>query len=502
MSDEENRLTRRRFVALGGAAAAGMLAGRSAPARAFSAPSTAGSPAAGGRFVTEPGWSPPPVVIATPAAGTAGGSIFVAPISFSSTEIAPGRYGPLIVDDDGQPVWFLPLSTVVAQNLRVQKYRGRDVLTWYEGAAGGVYGGSCVVYDSAYDELLRVHAGHGFDCDLHEFLITARGTALLSVANEVSADLSAIGGPADGRVVEGIVQEIDIASKRVLFEWHSLDHVGLEESYRSGVTSAGNVDYFHLNSIGVDTDDDLLVSARHTSTVYKLDRTSGAVTWRLGGMRNDFQMGPGASFNFQHDVRAHADGTLTLFDNGATGTGAGEVEPASRPMRLELDPDAMTADLVQVYEAPDPRLAIALGNVQELPDGGIFVGWGAAGPFTEFTPEGDIRFDATFGDGSVSYRAFRFPWIGRPSTKPSIAAIVNSDGTITVYASWNGATEVARWQVRAGASRNRLRALHTSARTGFETAITVPAVGSYVSVAALDAAGHELGASRPLAVRR
>ncbi len=482
-------------MALGGAAAAGIVAGGSAPARAFSAT----TPPAAGRFLTQPAWNPPPVVVSTPAAGTASGSIFVAPLSFGPADAGPGRYGPLILDDDGQPVWFLPLSTVVAQNLRMQKYRGRSVLTWYEGAAGGLYGGSCVVYDSTYHELIRVHAGHGFDCDLHEFLITSRGTALLSVANEVSADLSAVGGPTDGRVVEGVVQEIDIAGKRVLFEWHSLDHVDLAESYRTGVTPAGNVDYFHLNSIGVDTDGDLIVSARHTSTVYKVDRKTGAIKWRLGGTMNEFELGPGASFNFQHDVRAHADGTLTLFDNGATGTGAGAVEPASRPMRLALDPGAMTADLLQVYEASSPRLATALGNVQGLPDGGVFVGWGAAGPFTEFTPEGDVRFDATFGDGSVSYRALRFPWTGRPATKPAIATIVNSDRTVTVYASWNGATEVARWQVRGGASPARLRAVHTGRRTGFETAITVPAV-AYVAVAALDAAGRELGVSRPLAV--
>jgi hypothetical protein len=440
------------------------------------------------------------VVVTTPATGTAAGLIFVAPISLTSTEVAPGRFGPLVVDDEGQPVWFLPLATVLAQNLRVQKYRGRQVLTWYEGPAGGVYGGSCVVYGSDYRELMRVHAGHGFDCDLHEFLITSRNTALLTVANEVSADLSAIGGPTDGRVVEGVVQELDITSRSVLFEWHSLDHVALEESYRPNVTSAGNVDYFHLNAIAVDTDGDLLVSARHTSAVYKLDRATGAVKWRLGGMKNDFQMGPGASFNFQHDVRAHDDGTLTLFDNGATGPGAGQAEPASRPLRLALDPGSMTAELLEVYAASDPRLATALGNVQQLPDGGVFVGWGAAGPFTEFTPQGDVRFDATFGDGSVSYRAVRFPWTGRPATRPAVAAIHNSDGTVTVYASWNGATEVARWQVRGGTSPERLRALHTSTRTGFETAIMLPAGTPHISVAALDAAGRELGLSRTLAL--
>jgi len=223
------------------------------------------------------------------------------------------------------------------------------------------------------------------------------------------------------------------------------------------------------------------------------------VKWRLGGTKNDFQLGPGAAFNFQHDARTHADSTLTLFDNGATGPGAGDVEPASRPLRLALDQDAMTAELVQVYQASEPRLAIALGDIQQLPDGGVFVGWGAAGPFTEFTPNGDVRFDASFGDGSVSYRALRFPWVGRPASTPVVAAAAGSDGTMTVYASWNGATEVERWQVRSGAAREDLKAVHTAKRTGFETAIVVPAA-RYVSVAAIDGEGRELGASPPLAV--
>ena len=497
MTHADGRLTRRRFVALGGAAAAGLLAGRAAARGALPPPPAATS----SRYVTEPAWSPPPVVVGTPAVGTAAGYIFVAPFSFSSTEIPPGRYGPMILDDDGEPVWFLPLATVIAQNLLVQKYRDEDVLTWYEGAAGGTYGGSCVIYDSSYRELHRVHAAHGFACDVHDFRITGHGTALITVANEVTADLSSVGGPTDGRLVEGVIQEIDIASKRVLFEWHSQDHVGVDESFRTNVTAAGNVDYFHLNSIGVDpTDDDLVVSARHTSTVYKLDRDSGEIRWRLGGKKNDFQLGPGAAFNFQHDARAHADGTLTLFDNGATGIGVGEVEPASRPLRLTLDPAALTADLVQVYEAAEPRLGIALGDVQQLPDAGVFVGWGAAGPFTEFTPDGTVRFDATFGDGSVSYRALRFPWIGRPVTNPAVAAVANSDGTTTVYASWNGATEVARWQVLTGKDAAHLAAVHTAPRSGFETAITVGAVSRLVAVAALDARGENLGASAPLRV--
>ena len=111
-----------------------------------------------------------------------------------------------------------------------------------------------MIVDHAYRELARVKAGNGYQSDLHEFLITSRGTALIAIYSQVDADLSAVGGPRDGQVVEGIIQEIDIPTGRVLFEWHSLDHVGLDESYRSYPTDPGAFDYFHLNSIGVDTD--------------------------------------------------------------------------------------------------------------------------------------------------------------------------------------------------------------------------------------------------------
>jgi outer membrane protein assembly factor BamB len=328
----------------------------------------------------------------------------------------------------------------------------------------------------------RVHAGNGLACDGHEFTITDRNTALLAIYNEVPV----AGSPA---VVEGVVQETDIATGKVLFEWHSLDHVPLSESFRPDVTAAGNIDYFHLNSIGVDSDGNLLISARHTSTVYKLDRKTGDIIWRLGGMKSDFTLGPGATFNFQHDARTHTDGTLTLFDNGATDLGAGKVEPHSRPMRLRLDTTAKTATFVQEYQAATPRLAFATGNTQQLADGNIVVDWGTAGAITEFTSDGTVVFDATLGGGAFSYRAFRLEWVGHPTTKPTVIV----DGK-TAYVSWNGATEVAYWQLLTGPSTKELAAKTTVAKRGFETAVALPASG-YVAIAALDAKKKQLGVS-------
>ena len=170
-------------------------------------------------------------------------------------------------------------------NVRIQKFRGRRVLTWYEGAVLGPYGGEFVIFDPTYHEIARVRAGNGRHGDLHEFLLTPKGTALITIYNEVTADLTAIGGATDGRLVTGIVQEVDVESGEVIFEWRSREHVALDESFMTQVTPAGNVDYFHLNSIAFDRDGHLLISARHTSAVYKINRRTGKVIWRLGGKR-------------------------------------------------------------------------------------------------------------------------------------------------------------------------------------------------------------------------
>jgi hypothetical protein len=489
-------VTRRQFLVWSGAAAvSGLLASR-ASARTLGRARRSVPRAAGAPFVSRPDLVPPSVTITTPAKQTASGYILLAPFDITGKAPKTRQYGPLIVDNAGQPVWFRPISGTTAMGLRVQKYKGKPVLTWYEGQVLGPYGGEFVVVDTGYRELMRVKAARGYKADLHEFLLTSRGTALISIYSEIRTDLSSVGGPADGRLVEGVVQELELPSGRVLFEWRSSTHVPVDESFLTDVTPAGNVDYFHLNSIAVDLDGNLLVSARNTSAVYKVERKTGRILWRLGGKKSDFAVDPAAAFSFQHDVRRHADGTLTIFDNAASAPPTGSTgEASSRPIRVSLDMNAMTASLVDVLEPPSPRLAFAMGDLQQLPDGGAFVGWGTAGPFTEFTSSGEIRFDAGFADGSVTYRAYRFPWAGRPSGRPAVAVRPASGGKMTVHASWNGATEVTHWQVRGGPAAGRLKLLGTARRRGFETVIPIRRRNGYVSVAAVDASGRVLGTS-------
>ena len=163
----------------------------------------------------------------------------------------------------------------------------------------------------------------------------------------------------------------------------------------------------------------------------------------------------------------------------------------------------MTARLVAEYRPDVPRVAWAMGNLQQLPDGGAFVGWGTAGAFTEFAPDGTVRFDASLADGSVTYRAFRFPWVGRPAEPPKRGAHArggrSDDGARELERRHRGGA-VARGRRARGASA--LRPVAAVRRAGFESAVPLGARRGFVSLVALDAAGRELGRPRCTASER
>jgi hypothetical protein len=443
-----------------------------------------------------------PVVVST-GAGTASDYLMIGPGSTDGFTHGPPRagpqQGPMIVDGLGELVWFSPLSGAQwATNVRVQLYQGQPALTWWEGDVlqVGFGRGEAVIADGSYRELARVRAGNGQTADLHEFVLTSEGTALITCFPEtVATNLRTRGGPRSGNALGSIIQEIDVATGRVLFEWRSLEHVPVSESHQP---IANPYDYFHANSIDVTPDGNLLVSARATWTVYKLDRRSGEIIWRLGGKNGDFKIDPAAQFSWQHDALQLDDNVITLFDDGA---GPVTTETQSRGVFLEVDTDRRTVALSREYRYPERLLSGAMGNVQELPNGHVLVGWGAQRYVTEFAAGGTPLAEASLTSGLFSYRAYRFPWTGIPHEAPALVAVRDaaSDRQI-LYASWNGATEVTHWRVDTGHSPDRLRPLGIARRQGFETAIPLGANPGYAAVAALDAPGRVLGASPTIRV--
>ena len=443
-------------------------------------------------FRSRPDLRPPEIEVNKNLPGAAPGYIFVSPKKGPGEE-APTQDAPLIVDASGEPVWFHPLQDAEhdAFNFGVQTYKGETVLTWWEGRHTGYGQGEYVILDHSYREIKRVRAGNGLEGDHHEFLITPEDTALITIYSKVSRALYGVGGPVDAEVLDGIAQEVDIETGEVLFEWHSLEHVGLDESYyKPPPDLEAAFDYFHINSIDSHPDGYLIISARRTCAVYKVDRKTGEVAWRLGGEKSDFDMEYGTRTDWQHDARFHPDGLITIFDNGGV-----QEDVQSRVIVVEIDEDAMRATLVGEYTHPDKILAATQGNAQVLPNGNVFVGWGSEPHISEFSRDGEMLFDASFPRQVESYRAFRFPWKGQPEDRPAIVAESGSGDEVTIYVSWNGATEVDTWQVLAGSGPDKLEPAGSAPRNGFETAVTLYTKKPYVAARAKGSSGRILGSS-------
>jgi uncharacterized membrane protein len=350
-----------------------------------------------------------------------------------------------------------------------------------------------MIYDSSYRQVAVVHGANGLSADLHEFRLTPQGTALITAYYPVYFNASSVHGPTQQIVLDSVVQEIDVKTGLVLYQWDSLDHVPLTDTYQPLPKSAGGpFDYFHINSVQQQPGGDLVISARNTWAAYDVDHQTGAIVWTLGGKSSSYKLSSAAGFAFQHDVRVHTtgDGTVTLFDDGA---GPPKVHDESRGMTVKLDDKAKTATLVS-EDLHSPALAASFeGNLQPLTNGDEFVGWGQQPYFTEFNSQGAMVFDGRFVDANSSYRAYRYPWTATPTDPPAVAATI-AGSTTNVYVSWNGATQVTSWRVLAGASADALQPVLTMGKQGFESQIAIP-VQPYVAVQALDSAGRVLATS-------
>ena len=429
------------------------------------------------------------------------GAIILSP---RNTEVDDQSIANAILDRDGEPLWLQGVDGLeegrdYVQNALVQTYEGEPVLTWWEGVDRWSWGhGDVVIADSSYREIHRVSAAGGLaedGADFHEFRITDDDTMLWVAYVPTPADLSEIGGPQDGWVLDGVVQEVDIASGELLFEWSALDHVPVTDTIADFFadravddplgTREDPVDYFHINSVAVDDDGSLLISARATHAVYSIDAETGDVNWTLGGKASDFDLSDDAYFSWQHDAQREDDGTIRIFDNAATPA----YRDDSRVLWLALDEEAGEATIARQIDPPEPRLSDYMANAERLPNGNLFVGWGWEHFYSEYTADGELVLDATHAPFD-SYRAYSAEWTGTPSEPPAL--VVDDDGA---HVSWNGATEVAQWRVLAGADEDTMTEQAVVDRDGFETVIPLPGDAPHVVVEALDASGEVIGSS-------
>jgi hypothetical protein len=424
----------------------------------------------------------------------AGGDIFVSPKAGDS------QGGPTIIDRSGRLVWFHAMpGDDQSFDFRVQRYNRKPVLTWWQGGQSrGVGHGQGLIFDTSYQQVGHVQAGDGYISDLHEFKLTSHNTALIDAYNPISMNATSVGGPANAVVYDNVVQEVDIATGLVLFEWHSVGNVPLTESnqhYEQGQP----YDYFHINSVDEMPNGDIIVSSRATWTVYDIDRATGRIKWRLGGKHSTFKMGTGTHFSWQHDARPHGSNEISVFDNHIPAPTQGLV---THGLVIRLDQRHKRAHLVRAYTHPDKLQSPSQGNMQLLSDGHVMMGWGGNNNrFSEFSRFGRLLFDESFvSAANNSYRAYREEWHAQPGDNPAAAAITAA-GKTTVYASWNGATEVAKWHVLTGASATALASGPTVQKLDFETGIPLPGAVAFAQVEAIDRSGKVIGRSPVVAAK-
>jgi hypothetical protein len=455
-------------------------------------------------YSTAPSLTPSSVSITTPAKPSATpGDLLLAPYQ------GDGTAGPMIAEQNGNLVWFHPLPTgEQATSLKVQQYDGKPVLTWWQGRIleVGFGQGEDVIYNTSYQRVGSVHAGNGYHADLHEFRLEPEGTAWIDMFDPIEANLSPYHGLSNGTITDSVIQEIDVKTGLVMWEWHALGHIPISESHNPAPKASYPWDYVHINSIspggagsdlqegaaGADQPGNVLLSSRNTWTLYDVDLRSGAVRWRLGGEHSNFKLGPGTRTYWQHDAEWQPGGLISVFDNGSDPP----KEKQSRGLLLDPNLQAHTVTLVKQFTNPTKTLlASSQGNLLTLPGGDWLMGYGGLPNFTEYDSSGHVLLDGTLGKNVQNFRTYLYPWSAQPPGAPSVLATPGAGGTIAAAVSWNGATEVASWQVLAGASPSALAPVASAAKTGFQTTIAAPTAGPYVAVRALDGAGTVIGTS-------
>jgi hypothetical protein len=320
------------------------------------------------------------------------------------------------------------------------------------------------ILDDTYKETTTVQSGNGaLPSDLHEMRVIDGKTALITIYQTGPYNLSAYGvGPGNGWVIDGVFQEVDIKTGNVLFEWKSLDHVPLSATLTplrldgvvgDGLTNGSAWDYFHINSVDKNNDGDYLVSARHTSCIYKVSGKNGSIIWQLGGSQSSFQL-RGYNFSYQHDARFREENEtmtiLSFFDNASnnhtntSSTSSGKI--------IAIDHNTNTSTLIRQYHAPgNGLLPVFQGNTQILPNKNVLIGWGMYPSISEHTEDGTAIFFATLASpDSQNYRAFKANWTAKPSNPPALRTYsASANSPTTFWVSWNGATDVDRWRIHA-----------------------------------------------------
>jgi len=371
----------------------------------------------------------------------------------------------LILDDNGEPIYYQPLDTIRSSNDFKKQPNG--LLTYFSPEDGNV---TYVALNKHYEKVREIRVVQDpqsempYVIDNHGLQLLANNHALFMVQDIRTVDMSGIapGGNPEAQVIGCVIQEVD-GDNNLVFQWNSWDHIPITDSQVP--LDRDRFAYAHCNSVEEDSDSNILISHRNLNEVTKIAKPGGEIVWRMGGKQNEFTFLDDEGFSIQHDVRRLANGHITLYDNADPDIGKN-----SRGVEYQVDEVNKAVQLVSEFHNTPETYGQFMGNVQRLPNGNTLIGWGtAASPvFTEFDQSGEKILEFTSTEGMLTYRAFRFPWQGFPTWPPALTAVVE-DNQAHLYFSWNGSTETAAYYVDAGQDTNNLETVALVTKDGFES---------------------------------
>ncbi|NIS54050.1 MAG: hypothetical protein GWN94_23620 [Phycisphaerae bacterium] len=237
--------------------------------------------------------------------------------------------------------------------------------------------------DENFNDVDTFKAGNGYYADGHDFQVLPNGHVLILIYDNHIIDMSQIveGGHPAASVGGAVIQELDV-NKNVIFQWRSIDYIPITDSYRN--IKRSRFGYIHVNSVELDeTDGNIILCCRETSEAIKISRVTGEVIWRMTGKQNEFTFinehpeNAPLYFRVAHDIRRHANGHLTIFDNG-NDMQIGGGRTYSRVVEYDLDEVNKTATMVWEYRNDPDYLALHGGACIRLPNGNTIIHWGGA----------------------------------------------------------------------------------------------------------------------------
>ncbi len=325
---------------------------------------------------------------------------------FFSTVMGDAKNYLYILDEEGTPYYYrkFPQISLGSTDFKLQP---TGILTAYM-----YYNNQYIGMDNRFEIVDSFACGHGYLTDSHELTILPNGNFLVIGQDPQYVDMSVIvpGGNPEAIVLGNIIQELD-PEKNVIFEWRSWDHFVITDAQNVNLTNS-YIDYVHMNSLSLDYDGNIIASSRHLNEVTKINRETGKIIWRLGGVNNEFEFPEEPwQFGYQHTARplAGKPDQYLIFDNGNF------VHPEfSRSVEYKLNTDIYVAEKKWEYIHTPAIYTPMMGGAQRLPGGNTMIDWSGNPPMiaTEVSNDGDIVMTLR-APAIVSYRTQKFNWEGK-----------------------------------------------------------------------------------------